>query len=140
MNNTYYVTQSQQINVKNKSHTIATPDIFGKTIAGDVFKLNLSLSLSEVSLSEETSLELTLLNDYSLNKGGSVKYIIIKPESVNQPFFSDFSPIEYTVLENGVPPMDRNLVHIEIKVLKGNLSEVTLNSRSIWEKVQWIKL
>lgn len=139
MESVFYVTQQKEIALGNDLHTINTPDIFTQSIKGDVYNLNLSVGFRDYVINEPITLKIELINSYYDNSGGSVQYITLQPEDNDASVMFNLTPVAYMVVQNGINPLDQKLVHIAVKVVKGKLSSATLVTRSVWQKVNYIK-
>lgn len=138
MDNIYYVTQKQKITINENMQTINAPDIFSESIKGDVYMLSLSLGLQDYLIDSETILKIELINSYHNNTGGAVGYLTLEPQDATSPLLLNLAPCEYTVLQNGINPLDNEMVHIDISIVSGNLTSATLVTRSVWQKVNWV--
>lgn len=140
MENVYYVTESKEINLDQTLKTINPPDIFSTSVKGDVFMLTLSLGVLNYNIEIDTLLKIELINSYHDNSGGSAQYLTIKPADGNLPVLINLSPVEYSVLQDGINPLDQKVVHIAINVVSGHLTKATMTTRSVWQKINWINM
>ncbi len=125
--------QSQDISVENGLFTIAPPDIFTNCIAGDVFILMASFSITS-EIESNQSATLTLINDYYTNHFGSASEIVIRPHNDNSCFYTVFSPLEFTVINDGVSPLDKNVLHLKLEFSSTPVDKIHVNSKCLWSK------
>lgn len=135
-----FVTQMLNIPISSTTFELATPDIFSDALAGDVYCYDLSLEIVSINPSEKGILRISIVNSYTDNVLSSSEIVDTAQDPDMNPLFFRFAPVIFTVVTDGVNPLDNGNVHMRLDLLAGLVTEIQLTVKAIWSQVNRIDL
>lgn len=135
-----FTTQKLTIDVSDQDFTLAAPDIFSGATSGDVFCFDLSLEISSPAPQNNGVLRVSIVNSYTDNEFSSTQIIDLAQDPDENPLFFRFTPVIFTVISDGVNPLDKGAVHMRIDLLSGSVTNLNVVAKAIWSQVNRVDL
>lgn len=134
LSNPFLDLQSFSTLLDDGKFTLVPPsNIFSSAKAGEVYLLLPSIKLTA---SGETAIdaELTLYMSWFHNQFGSGGPIVIYPDADRRPFFTPFSPVEFTVVSDGISPLDSGILHFSLASASVLPHRVQADIKCLWSR------
>lgn len=135
-----FVTQVLTIDVSEQNFTLAVPDIFSDAKSGDVFCFDLSLEMYSSVTENQGILRVSIVNSYTDNDFGSTQLIDLAQDPDRNPLFFRFTPVIFTVISDGINPLDKGVVHMRVDLLSGSVTDLNVVVKAIWSQVNRVEL
>lgn len=135
-----FTTQKLNIHSSDKSFVLAVPNLFSSAVIGDVYLFDLSIELVASVSSQKGLLQVTIVNGYTQNGLGSSLLMNVTQDSETKPVFLRFSPVIFTVIEDGVNPLDQGVVHLAVEFVSGDVTDIEVTAKALWHQVEKVSL